>query len=160
MNSLLIRMMFLFLVVLILTILPLPEALVQMRPSWMLLIVLYIQFYLPNYFKVMLVFFLGLTLDSLLSSVIGEHAFCLCFVAWLASGKARHFSLFSMGQQMFFIGCFALLYQLLIFLIDSRLGYQTKPLMIIGTSLTSILAWPWLRLVGEEFLLAASYSRS
>ena len=153
------RIMIIFLVALILTICPLPEIVAQIRPPWILLIILYVQFYLPRYFKLLLVFLLGLMLDSLLATVIGEHAFALCFVTWLASTKTRRFSLFPISQQMMYIGLFAIAYQLVIVLIDSFLGYQAKWLTVLGVGFVSVLIWPWLRLLGEEFLLTGAFSR-
>ena len=153
-----IRLLLTLLMALILTIVPLPNILEQARPPWIFLIVLYCQFYLPNYFNVTLIFILGFMLDSLLATVIGEHALSLCFVAWLANSKARRFPLFSIGQQMVFIGFFAMSYQLIILLCDAFLGYQVKWLTLIAMSLVSVLLWPWLRLMGEEFLLSVSHS--
>lgn len=153
-----IRLMITVLIALILTIMPLPDILTQVRPPWILLIVLYMQFYLPNYFNATLVFMLGLMLDSLLATVIGEHALILCIVAWLANSKARRFALFPISQQMMFIGFFAMAYQLIIVLIDSFLGYQAELVSIIGAGVVSVLVWPWLRLMGEEFLLSVGHT--
>ena len=154
-----IRLMITLLSALILTIMPLPEVLAQVRPPWILLVVLYVQLYLPNYFNVTLVFILGLMLDSLLATVIGEHALSLCFVSWLANSKARRFSLCPIGQQMVFIGVFAMVYQLTIILIDSFIGYKADLVLVIGAGFVSVLVWPWLRLMGEEFLLTVRHSR-
>ncbi|OGV49569.1 MAG: rod shape-determining protein MreD [Legionellales bacterium RIFCSPHIGHO2_12_FULL_42_9] len=153
-----IRLIILLLAGLILTIMPLPDILIQGRPPWILLIVLYVQLYLPNYFNVAVVFTMGIMLDSLLVTVIGEHALALCVVTWLANSKARRFALFPMGQQMGFIGFFAMAYQLIIVLIDSFLGDQAKLVSVIGGGVVSVLVWPWLRLMGEEVLLTARHS--
>lgn len=153
MNPLKLRLLTVFLIALILTIIPLPSLFVSIRPPWILILVLYLQFYMPDYFKVSMLFVLGLILDALLSTVIGEHAFALCLVCWLASSKARRFYFFSIGQQMALIGFFCALYQLLIFLIDAFMGYRMSMVGVAGASLLSILFWPWLRLLAEETLL-------
>src|SRR3990167_6941158 len=150
-----IRVMITFLAGLILTIMPLPDMLVQFRPPWILLILLYMQFYLPHYFNVTLIFILGLMLDSLLATVIGEHALILCVVAWLATSKTRRFALFSIGQQMIFIAFFAMVYQIGIALIDSFLGYRATLESILGAGLVSVLVWPWLSWMGGKWLLAS-----
>ena len=154
-----IRVMITFLAGLILTIMPLPDMLVQFRPPWILLILLYMQFYLPHYFNVTLIFILGLMLDSLLATVIGEHALILCVVAWLATSKTRRFALFSIGQQMIFIAFFAMVYQIGIALIDSFLGYRATLESILGAGLVSVLVWPWLSWMGGKWLLE-SYSQA
>ncbi|STX37869.1 rod shape-determining protein MreD [Legionella feeleii] len=94
MNSLNLRLIIAIMLALVLTILPLPDLLVGLRPPWVLMLVLYLQYYLPDHFNISLLVIIGLMLDVLLATVIGEHAFALCFVSWIASNKARRFSFF------------------------------------------------------------------
>jgi len=153
MSNQLIRFMMVLILGLILTIIPLPHILLSFRPPWILLLALYVQFYFPAYFKLYGLFFFGLLLDSLLSTVMGVHGFALCLVAWLANSKVRRFSLFPMSHQMMFIGLYAMVYQLILVMIDFALGSQGQVWMIFGGCLSSVLLWPWLRLLGDELLL-------
>lgn len=95
MSTLNIRFVVAMFVVLAFTILPLPELMAAYRPPWVLLFVLYIQFFLPHYFRVTWLFLLGMSLDVLLASVMGEHTFALLLTSWLASTKARRFHFFT-----------------------------------------------------------------
>ena len=153
MMTLNLRLMFALLVAFVLTILPLPVMMMGFRPPWILILVLYVQFFLPNYFNITLLLFLGLCLDVLLSTVIGEHAFALILTTWFASGKARRFNFFSMVQQMMVVALCCLVYQLIIFLIDAFLGYNTGLWMVIGTALLSMFFWPWVEWVLTNGLL-------
>lgn len=137
----------------VLTILPLPEMVMGFRPPWILLFVLYVQFFLPSYFNVTLLLFLGLCIDVLLSTVIGEHAFALLLTTWLAAGKARRFSFFSLIQQMMLIAIFCLVYQLIIFFIDAFLGYHNGVWTLTGAVVLSMFFWPWLRVLADGSLL-------
>lgn len=160
MNSLNLRLIIAIILAFVLTILPLPDLLVGLRPPWVLMLVLYLQYYLPDHFNISLLVIIGLMLDVLLATVIGEHAFALCFVSWIASNKARRFSFFSIGQQMGLIGFFCLLYQVLILTIDAFLGFHIGFLMSVGSALISVLFWPWVRLLADDTLLAkAPYRR-
>lgn len=150
--TLYIRLFIAILGALSLTILPLPSVLVDIRPPWILLFILYVQFYLPDYFNVIFVLLIGLLLDTLLSTVIGEHAFALLFASWLANNKARRFCFFSIIQQMALIGFTVFIYQSLLFLIDAFLGFHITIMSIMGGVAISILLWPWLRLLGEKNL--------
>jgi rod shape-determining protein MreD len=152
MTSLNLRLFVAAILALALTILPLPELLVGLRPPWALILILYLQFFLPEYFNLILLVIIGMALDVLLSTVLGEHAFALSIVAWIASTKARRFRLFTMGQQMALIGFFCLLYQMLILIIDASLGYYYGFLMPLGSTLITILLWPWVRLIADESL--------
>src|SRR3990167_2254481 len=104
MNSLSLRLAIIFILSLILTILPLPGFLLFLKPLWVLLWLLYLQFYLPGCFHIVILVLLGLVLDALLSTVIGEHAFAFSIVGWIANSKFKRFSFFSMEQQMVVIG--------------------------------------------------------
>ena len=120
------RLLIAFLLALALTILPLPELVVGIRPPWILLILLFIQYYLPDYFNLPLMVILSLALDVLLATMLGEHLFALATVTWLASSKVRRFRFFSIGQQVGLVAVFCLLYQSIIFIIDAYLGFYVN----------------------------------
>ncbi|KTC81377.1 rod shape-determining protein MreD [Legionella brunensis] len=157
MNSLYLRLFIAIVLALALTILPLPDLLIGLRPPWVLMLVLYLQFFLPNYFNVVILLVIGLALDVLLSTVLGEHAFALSIVSWIASNKARRFNFFSMGQQMALIGFFCLLYQVLILIMEAFLGYHIALLMSIGSAAISMVLWPWVRLLADDTLRAKAF---
>lgn len=159
MNSLNVRLFIAVIITLALTILPLPDLLLGLRPPWVLMLVLYLQFFLSDHFNVVILLIIGLALDVLLSTVLGEHAFALSLVAWIASNKARRFRLFSIGQQMTLVGFFCLFYQMIILLIDASLGYHVWFIMSLGSSLISVLLWPWVRLIADETLLVKAVYR-
>ncbi len=141
-----------FVIALCLTIFPMPHWLAGIKPPWVLLLVLYIQFYIPDRFNLISLIILGLTLDVLLSTVIGEHMFALSLVAWVATSKARRFYFFSIGQQMALVGFFCFLYQLIIIIIDAFLGFHINFIPVFVNAVISILIWPWLRLIADDAL--------
>ena len=141
------RMILAFILALALTIIPLPQALSYFRPSWILLLLLYLLFFFPRYFTLSMVFFLGLLLDILLSTVMGGHVFALSLTMWIAYSKVRRFGLYSSIQQMLAIGFFSFLYEATLVIIDAAQGYKPSFLGILGTVLTSMLFWPWLKIL-------------
>src|SRR5438552_12980666 len=98
MNKMSTKVMIGFVFALLLTILPMPGIFQGIRPIWVLLLLFYLQFYLPDFFNLLLLFVLGLLLDIILATVIGEHILALTLVTWISSGKARRFYFFSTGQ--------------------------------------------------------------
>lgn len=154
MSSLHFRLAIAIVLALALTILPLPDLLIGLRPPWVLMLVLYLQFFLPNYFNVIILLLIGLVLDVLLATVLGEHVFALSVVSWIASNKARRFNFFSMWQQMALIGFFCLLYQMLILTMEAFLGYHIAFIMSLGSAVISMLLWPWVRLLADDTLRA------
>lgn len=153
------RLFIAFLIALALTILPLPEIIVGIRPPWVLMLLLYVQYHLSDRFNVILVLILGLVLDALLSTLIGEHTFALAIVCWLASSKVRRFRFFSIGQQIGLIAVFCLLYQTIIFAIDAYLGFYVNFIDVLGSTIISVLLWPWIRLLSEDTLLVRFHAK-
>ncbi|QMT60766.1 MULTISPECIES: rod shape-determining protein MreD [unclassified Legionella] len=153
MRNLRIRLCLGFIVALLLSILPMPELISAFRPPWVLLLVLYIEYFLPGNFRLTTLLFVGLLLDVLLATVIGEHSFALLLVTWIASSKSRRFQFFSMMQQIFLIGFFCLLYQSIISLTTALLGFNYSLFMPVASALVGMFIWPWIRLLGEDTLL-------
>lgn len=137
------RLSLALLVVFILTLVPLPEFIHAFRPPWVLLLVLYVQLFIPNYFNISLLFCIGLCLDVLLSTPMGEHVFALMLSTWFAAGKARRFQFFSMIQQMLWISLFCFVYQLALYLIDAFLGYNAHVWGVAVIVFLSFLIWPF-----------------
>src|SRR3990167_8033412 len=106
MNKSLFMMYLVLLLALLLTIIPLNNKLVVFRPPWILLSILYIQFYIPHLFKLSMLVWLGFIMDSLLYTIIGEHVFALTIIIWLTASKVRSFGLMTMEQQMLLIGVY------------------------------------------------------
>ncbi|WP_131783306.1 rod shape-determining protein MreD [Legionella gresilensis] len=146
------RLFIAFIVALCLTICPMPSLLMGIKPPWILLFILYIQFYLPDRFNLFTVIILGLILDALLSTVIGEHVLALSLTTWIANSKARRFYFFSIGQQMALIGFFCFLYQLIMVITDTFLGFHINLVLILVNTIISILIWPWLRLIADDVI--------
>jgi rod shape-determining protein MreD len=135
---------------LILTIIPLPNVMMGIRPPWVLMLILYIEIYVPNYFSVILTLFVGICVDVLLSTAIGEHSFALLLTAWIASGKLRQFRFYSIIQQMLLIAVLSFMYQLDVFLIDGLLGYNYSIWIPCMTALSALIVWPWMRMLLEK----------
>jgi rod shape-determining protein MreD len=125
----------------ILTVLPLPTLLNNIRPAWVLLCLLYIQTYIPKYFHVLLVLILGLGLDALLSTPMGEHAFALLVVTWFMVGKIDRFVFFSIMQQMSVIAVACICYQLILYIVDATFGHMTSIFTIFGVAMTTMIFW-------------------
>lgn len=142
-----------FILMLILSILPMPAFFAEFRPPWVLLFVLYIEYFLPGNFSLSSLLFVGLLLDVLLATIIGEHSFALLLVTWIASSKSRRFQFFSMMQQVFLVGFFCFLYQSIILIVTAVIGFNYSLLTPVASGVVGMLLWPWIRLAGEDMLL-------
>ena len=153
MNDIRLKLLIAFIGVLVLSILPMPELISDFRPPWVLLLILYIEYFIPGKFHITTLVLVGLVLDVLLSTVIGEHSFALLLVTWLASTRSRRFQFFSMMQQIILVGVFCFIYQAIISVTDALLSYNYSIVMPIASALLSMFIWPWIRLLGDGSLL-------
>lgn len=140
------------LIALVLTILPIPSVFADFRPPWVLLVILYSQFFLSNSFPLLFLLVLGVSLDILLATIIGEHIFALVAIAWITTNQARRFQLFLLGKQMAVIGVFCFIYQLLLCAIDSLQGLHPLAWSPLIAAFMGILFWPWVKLLLDDMV--------
>ncbi len=152
MNNLSIKLFLAFLATLALSILPMPESFAVFRPPWVLLLLLYMEYFIPGAVSIVTLLFIGLLLDVLLATVIGEHSLSLLLVVWLATTRSRRFRFFSMFQQIILVGIFCFLYQLTINLSDAFLSFNYSLVAPFASAFLSMFLWPWIRLLGESLL--------
>jgi rod shape-determining protein MreD len=131
-------------VALLLSILPLPYWLAIIRPAFLVLVVIYWSSMAPHVAGVTLAFIAGLALDVFQGSLLGEHAFALAFVSYLAV----RFHLQMRAKPLFeqTIYCFAamLLYELVLWSIDGWSGHGPGGASRWVYPLTSALLWPFI----------------
>lgn len=149
-----IRLLFTLIISMVLTILPMPHLVTGLRPLWTLLFVFYVQFYLPRYFNYFFIMLVGLCLDVLCYTIMGEHAFALLLVTLLTANKSRRFYCFSLGQQMLYIALFCATYQSIMVLLEAFLGYYVDVKIALGSALTSMLLWPSMKWLGDLYFSA------
>lgn len=152
MRSIALRLLLALLSTLILSIFPLPAVLNGLRPPLTLLLILYIQCYLPAYYHLISVIIVGLCMDALLSTVIGEHVFALLLVGWLINSKSRRFQFFTMGQQMIIVGFLCMVYQSALLLVDAFSGFNYSLITTISSAIIGMMFWPWLRVLADDTL--------
>lgn len=104
------RVAFAIVLALLLTILPFPVMVENFRPNWIILLLLYFEIYLPSYSYASLSVLIGIILDVLLYTLIGQHAFILGLTLWFASTKTRRFYCFNLSQQIAFVGFLSFFY--------------------------------------------------
>lgn len=105
-------------VALLLSILPLPEVIVSFRPDWVAIVLVYWSLFKPGHFGFLTAFWLGLALDTLYGSLLGQHALALLTVTYIA----RHFHLrirvFPIWQMSVTVLALLALYEFLLFWAD------------------------------------------
>ncbi len=128
---------------LMLEILPLPDAMVWLRPHWLLLVLLYWLLTMPYVVSLGFVCVVGLVLDVLRGCLLGEHALALILLAYVAIKCHQRIMMFHFFQQMLVVLLFALLYQSVLLVIQGMIGQLYYRNAYWFAPWFTALLWPW-----------------
>ena len=133
-----------FVVALMLTAVPLPEWALPWRPAWIALVLIYWCIALPERVGVLTGWVVGMVLDVMHGSILGQHAFGLAFVAYVAVLYHQRVRVFPLGQQATFVGSVVFAYLLLMLWIYNLLGSITYRYEYLFATISSTILWPWI----------------
>jgi rod shape-determining protein MreD len=135
------------LVALVLTVLPLPDAVQALRPQWYCLVLIYWCFALPERIGVGTGWALGLIVDALTGSLFGQHALSLSLIAYLCITLHLRVRIFPLWQQSLTVLALLALERLLSLWITGATGRPTPPLEYWAPALVGMLLWPWVFII-------------
>ena len=96
-----------------LTIMPLPEWMVEFRPDWVTLVLIYWAMALPTRMGVTIAWVTGLILDVSHGAILGQHALGLMLVIYIVHIQHQRLRVVSLVQQAIVIFFLLLLKQLI-----------------------------------------------
>ena len=124
-----------------------PEAAAVWRPAWVALVLIYWCMAVPEHVGVLVGWTVGLLLDVMTGTLLGQHALGLGVVAYVTQRVHRRVRVLSLWRQGVTIFGLVFLYQALVLwsngirgLPVTASGYWTAPLV-------SAFLWPWVFLV-------------
>ncbi len=136
-----------FIIALGLTILPLPEWARPLRPDWVALVLLYWSMALPQRVGVGIGWSVGLLVDVLTGTLLGQHALGLAVVAYLSLKLHQRIRVYPLWQQSLTVLFLLLLNQLLVMWVNGITGRPPRSWIYWAPSLVGMLLWPWLFVV-------------
>ncbi len=139
-----------FIIAFILTLLPMPDWTVWLRPAWVLLVLIYWLTITPYRVNLGVAWLLGLSLDIFNGTLLGEHALALTVTGYLVLRIHTRFRMFPLMQQGLFVLLFVLLYQMIIFGIQGFVGDLPKTWLYWLSSITSMVLWPWVFVIMHD----------
>lgn len=139
-----------FIVAFILTLLPMPDWTVWLRPAWVLMVLIYWLTVMPYRVNLGTAWIVGLCLDVLHGTLLGEHALALTLVGYLAVRIYSRFRMYPLLQQGLFILLFVLLYQSILFCVQGFVGQLPRSWLYWSNALTSMLLWPWVFVIMDD----------
>jgi len=134
-------------IAMLLTIMPLPDPILYFRPHWVLLLLIYWILVLPDRIGVLSAFIIGLLMDVLTATLLGQHALSFSIVAYLTLLIHQRVKVAPFWQQSF-----SILLLIFVDIIIGRwiLGMSSRPIYEISywvTPLISAIIWPWLFII-------------
>ncbi len=137
------RVLLSILLALVLTVLPLPKYWDVVRPSFVVLTVLFWAISAPRAGGVGLGWFSGLVLDVFQGPVLGEHAIALSLVTYLTAREHQKIRAKPLFQQSLIILGVVGFYEVVVFMIDGWTGHPvTNPLRWVHCATTALIWAP------------------
>jgi len=142
---------FTFLFSMVLAVLPMPDMfpaeIGYLRPEWVVLVLVYWIIALPHRVGIVTAWSVGILLDVLLGSLLGQHAISFVVVAYIAVSLYQRLRMFSIWQQSLVVFGIVGLNQLINFWIESIAGHTEWNLWYLLASVMSAFLWPWIFLL-------------
>lgn len=145
MNSLLVFIS--VLIALMLSSLPMPDMAIVFRPEWLMLVLIYWCMTFPERIGIFSGWLLGLVLDVMYGSLLGQYAMALAIVAYLVNIFHLRVRVFPLWQQSFMVFLMAIVYLTLTAWVRGLAGEFPITWAYWMPALTSALVWPLVYIV-------------
>ena len=133
-----------FAVAIILSIMPGPDWATPFRPDWIALVLIYWCLAVPQRVGVGVGWTLGLILDVLYGSLIGQQALAKALIAFITLKLHLQIRMFPRWQQAVTVFVLIALSDLLVFWIRGATGHAVNTWTYWVPSLVSMILWPWI----------------
>lgn len=143
---------------LILSVVRLPEAIAAFRPDWVAVVLLYWSLIEPRRHGLFSAFWLGIALDTLSGSLLGQHSLALLVIVFLSQRVYLRIRTFPASQVATIVIFLLALYEFILLLIDGFAGREVPLIERWGPVVTGGLLW-LLVLVGIERSRQAAQAR-
>ena len=120
-----------------------PAELGYLRPEWVAMILVYWVIALTQSIGVFTAWVVGLLMDILLGSLLGQHALSFVIVAYIAANLYQRLRMFSVWQQAIIVFAILGLNQMMNFWIESFAGLTEWQMWYLLPALSGALLWPW-----------------
>lgn len=136
-----------FCLALILTILPLPEWARDFRPQWVTLVLIYWTMALPHRVGVGVGFVVGILMDVLTGTLLGQHALGLSVVAFATLKLHQRVRVFPLWQQSLVVLVLLVVDHLLRLWVMGATNQRPPGLIYWAIPPIGALLWPWIFVV-------------
>ena len=136
-----------FAIALVLSVVPVPNWAEPFIPDWVALTLIYWCMATPDRVSVGTGWVLGLILDVLYGSLLGQHALALSVVSFVTVKMHLKFRMFPRWQQAVSVLILLAINQLLVIWIRGIIGQAPETIAYWTPSIVGMILWPWLFVV-------------
>jgi len=136
-----------FLIALMLTALPLPDWAGAWRPPWVALVLIYWCLAVPDRVGVGIGWLLGLFLDVMTGTLLGQHALALALVAFIALRFHKRVRVVPLWHQSMSVFLLVLLDRSIAIWVKGMQGLPAADGVAFAPAFTSALLWPWVFII-------------
>lgn len=133
-----------FIIAWVLTITPVSETWNWMMPEWMTMMLIYWSLREPERVGVATGWGIGLLMDVMKGSVLGQYAVSMAIIVYLAQLFKHRMPLFPLWQQAIVILVLVGFGQLTLLMVQWIMGRPPASLLFWCSTFTSMLIWPWM----------------
>lgn len=128
-----------------LSVFPIPLGMEWLRPDWLLITLLFWNFFFPHKTNILNGFGWGLAKDVLSGGVLGQTAMGYTVITYLALRLAQRIRIFPLIQQAVSVGLLLGLHQLIMLWIGTLVDKTPPQIWLYWIpSLLGIVLWPWM----------------
>jgi rod shape-determining protein MreD len=132
-----------FIIALLLVVFPLPDVVRPYRPEWATLVLIYWCMALPSRVNIGIAWLVGLFIDVLTGTLLGQHAMAMAIVAFVTVKLHKQIRVYPPWQQALSVFTLVALGQLFVVWIKGITGDSPQSWNYWAPSFTSALIWPW-----------------
>jgi rod shape-determining protein MreD len=137
-----------------LSVLPLPNHWLWLRPIWIVLVLVYWVVALPAQVGVGVAWLVGLLMDGVSDGVLGQQALSLALIAYICQVSYQRLRMFSMLQQVLVMLVLAGLHQLVYHWLHNMRGTAADGMWYLLPAVMTALCWPGVRVLLRRMQLA------
>jgi rod shape-determining protein MreD len=126
----------------VLTIIPLPFWLLWFHPSWVLMILVFWLVFFPTYVNLFVFWFVGLLMDVLTGTLIGQSAFTFVITAYIMLRFLDRFACYAIWRQSLFWIVITFINTLIIYGTNALIGDSSFHVIYISAIFLNALLWP------------------
>ena len=142
---------FTLLIGMVLVLLPLPNWAVWARPEWVFLILMFWIMLVPHKVGIGVAWCVGLLLDLLTGTLLGQHAFALSIIAYLVIKINPQLRNFPLMQQTLMVFILVMLNLALQYLIMGLANDQPGTWAYWLPAITTTILWPWVSILLRDY---------